>query len=65
MLGVGETLTYGRIRIEVHDSTAADAIDAPGGSQPLDADARREQRAVPASVQKARAREAKWYDTHV
>ncbi|MHC4416354.1 MAG: VWA domain-containing protein [Planctomycetota bacterium] len=63
----GDTLTYGRVLVEVRAAAGVEITET--GSRHEDvagvAASRREEPAVPASVQRARAREAKWYDVEV
>ncbi len=64
VLSVGETLTYGRIRIEVHDSTASEGTKPPDDGPPNDG-GRSQKSSTPDPVQAASAREQKWYEAEV
>jgi hypothetical protein len=59
----GDTLTYGRIVIEVRASAGIEGFGARAAAREraVRGDASRED-AVPDAVQRARAREGKWYD---
>lgn len=54
-LSIGETLTYGRIRIEVHASTTGET------PKPPDDGGQRQEQSTPDPVQAAGNREEKWY----
>jgi Ca-activated chloride channel family protein len=59
----GETLTYGRILIEVRASASADAAKAAKvWKAPKEVPRDRREDDVPDAVKRARAREEKWYD---
>ena len=61
----GDTLTYGRIVIEVRASAAKAQAWPRAAAREAAAGSKRKPDPVPDPVQRARAREEKWYDVEV